>query len=97
MKVDDAIRLRPSSPQRQDDTFDGAVGCVVDTFQDNVGASQHRLEAHARLLRATVLQWTGVPVSVGIAPIKTLVKVANRTAKRDPASKGVCVLLTREA
>ena len=77
--------------------FDGAVGCVVDTFQDDVGASEHRLEAHARLLRATVLQWTGVPVSVGIAPIKTLVKVANRTSKRDPASEGVCVLLTREA
>jgi len=56
-----------------------------------------RLEAHARQLRATVLQWTGIPVSVGIAPTKTLAKVANRTAKKDPASGGVCVLLTREA
>jgi DNA polymerase V len=61
------------------------------------GGFEHRLEAHARLLRATVLQWTGIPVSVGIAPTKTLAKVANRTAKRDPASGGVCVLLTREA
>ena len=62
-----------------------------------LGGFEGRLEAHARLLRATVLQWTGIPVSVGIAPTKTLAKVANRTAKKDPASGGVCVLLTREA
>jgi DNA polymerase V len=36
-----------------------------------------RLESHARALRTTVLQWTGIPVSVGIAPTKTLAKVAN--------------------
>jgi DNA polymerase V len=41
-----------------------------------------RLVAHARSARATVLQWTGIPVSVGIAPTKTLAKVANRTAKK---------------
>ncbi len=40
-----------------------------------------RLEGHARQIRETVLQWTGIPVSVGIAPTKTLAKVANRTAK----------------
>ncbi len=56
-----------------------------------------RLEAHARTLRATVLQWTGVPVSVGIAPTKTLAKAANRMAKKDPASGGVALLLTEEA
>jgi DNA polymerase V len=61
------------------------------------GGFEHRLEAHARLLRATVLQWTGIPVSVGIAPTKTLAKVANRTAKRDLVLGGVCLLLTRDA
>ena len=44
-----------------------------------------------------MLQWTGIPVSVGIAPTKILAKVANRTAKKDLDSGGVCVLLTREA
>jgi DNA polymerase V len=29
-----------------------------------------QLEAHARALRAAVFQWTGIPVSVGIAPTK---------------------------
>ena len=56
-----------------------------------------RLEAHARTLRATVLQWTGIPVSVGIGPTKTLAKLANRTAKKDPDSGGVCLLLTEAA
>lgn len=55
---------------------------------------ENRLEEHARDLRATVLQWTGIPVSVGIAPTKTLAKVANRTAKKQPGRGGVCLLLT---
>jgi DNA polymerase V len=54
---------------------------------------ESRLEPHARKLRQTVLQWTGIPVSVGIAPTKTLAKVANRLAKKDAASGGVCCLL----
>lgn len=56
-----------------------------------------RLEAHAAALRRTVLQWTGIPVSVGIAPTKTLAKVANRLAKKDPVSGGVCALLSEDA
>ena len=54
-----------------------------------------RLEAHARALRATVLQWTGIPVSVGIAPTKTLAKVANRIAKKEPATRRRGLLLRR--
>lgn len=51
-------------------------------------------EGHARTLRETVGRKTGIPVCVGIAPTKTLAKVANRTAKKDPASGGVCFLDT---
>lgn len=43
----------------------------------------------AKRLRATVLRWTGIPVSVGIAPTKTLAKLASRTAKKNPANEGV--------
>ena len=55
-----------------------------------------RLEAHARDLRRTVMQWTGIPVSVGIAPTKILAKVANRFAKKDATAEGV-LILTDEA
>jgi DNA polymerase V len=51
------------------------------------------LEAHARSLRAMVLQWTGIPVSVGIAPSKTLAKVANHIAKKEQEHGGVVLLL----
>jgi DNA polymerase V len=54
---------------------------------------ESRLEAHAAELRRTVLQWTGIPVSVGVAPTKTLAKVANRFAKKDPHRDGVFIML----
>lgn len=41
-------------------------------------------------LRATALQWTGIPTCVGIGPTKTLAKLANRWAKSDRS--GVCDL-----
>jgi DNA polymerase V len=58
---------------------------------------EDRLESHAREMRATVYQWTGIPVSVGIAPSKTLAKIANRAAKKNPASGGVGVLMEQAA
>ena len=57
---------------------------------------ESRLDAHGRSLRATVLQWTGIPVSVGIGPTKTLAKLANRAAKKDLSSGGVLALLTED-
>ena len=47
-----------------------------------LGGFGTRLECHACALRRTVLQWTRIPVSVGIAPTKTLAKVANRRTRR---------------
>jgi DNA polymerase V len=38
---------------------------------------------YARRIRAKVLKCTGIPVSIGIAPSKTLAKVANEIAKSD--------------
>lgn len=35
-------------------------------------------------IKKTVKQWTGIPVSVGIANTKTLAKLANHLAKKDP-------------
>ncbi|HSK71560.1 MAG TPA: Y-family DNA polymerase [Pyrinomonadaceae bacterium] len=39
-------------------------------------------EAAAEQIRAKIKKWTGIPVSIGIAPNKTLAKIANRTAKK---------------
>ncbi len=48
-----------------------------------------QIENCAREIRRTVRQWTGIPVTVGLGPTKTLAKAANKLAKRMPDSKGV--------
>jgi len=44
---------------------------------------------YGRRIRETVKQWTGMPVSIGIAETKTLAKIANRIAKRSCKAAGV--------
>jgi DNA polymerase V len=45
-------------------------------------------------LRAQILQWTGIPVSIGVAPTKTLAKAAAEYAKKAPQTGGVYSLVT---
>jgi DNA polymerase V len=49
-------------------------------------------EAFARNFRAQIKKRTHIPTCVGIAPTKTLAKLANHLAKKDPAHGGVLVL-----
>ncbi len=44
--------------------------------------------ALGQAMARTVRQWTGIPVSVGIAPTKTLAKLANRLAKQGQSPDG---------
>ena len=77
-------------------TPDLEVYSIDEAFLGLVGF-ETRLDDHMRDLRRTVLQWTGIPVSIGIAPTKTLAKVANKAAKKDTASGGVRILMTEAA
>ena len=56
------------------------------------GFGHDQLLSHCRDLHCKVRQFTGIPVSVGVAPTRTLAKLANRAAKKVPAYRGVCVL-----
>jgi DNA polymerase V len=40
------------------------------------------LVEYCKTIRAKMLQWTGIPVSIGIGPSKVLAKVANHVAKK---------------
>jgi len=51
----------------------------------------------ARELRERVQRWVGIPTCVGIAPTKTLAKVANFMAKKRPQYRGVCDLRSASA
>lgn len=54
------------------------------------------LNAYGKKIVNTVTRGTGIPVSLGIAPTKTLAKAANRFAKKYPNYKGVCLIDTPE-
>ena len=43
-------------------------------------------------IKARIRDWTGLPVCVGFGPTKTLAKLANHLAKKNPVFKGVCDL-----
>lgn len=55
------------------------------------------LDAAARELRHTVEQWTGISVSVGVAPTKTLAKLANYLAKKNKQASGCVTVLATAA
>ncbi len=50
-----------------------------------------QIEKIALKIRETILQWTGLQVSIGIAPTKTLAKVANRFIKKDKIERGILI------
>lgn len=63
---------------------------IDEAFLDLSFIPQQILFDHGCHMKALVKQWTGIPVSVGIAPTKTLAKVANHMAKKHVS--GCCVL-----
>lgn len=48
-------------------------------------------------LRKTIFQWVGMQVSIGIAPTKTLAKLASERAKKDSSLNGVLLLNSAES
>ncbi|SFI13663.1 Y-family DNA polymerase [Modicisalibacter xianhensis] len=68
------------------------VYSIDEQFIDLSGLSTEALQGHAAELRQEVQRSTGIPVSIGVAPSRTLAKVATGIAKKQPVFKGVCVL-----
>jgi DNA polymerase V len=60
-----------------------------------LGLPSNFTEENARTLRAKVLQWTGIPVCIGIASTKLLAKLANRHAKKNKMLTGGVFDLSR--
>jgi DNA polymerase V len=73
------------------------VYSVDEAFLDLQLFANSDLERLAMAIRRTVEQWTGINVSIGIAPTKTLAKMANRLAKKDKLlTQCITVLDTQE-
>src|SRR4030095_16590993 len=73
-------------------TPDVEVYSIDEAFLQFATLPPHALMAYGQTMRATIQQWTGIPVSIGIASTKTLAKLANRLAKRSPEARGVVTL-----
>jgi DNA polymerase V len=69
---------------------------IDEAFLDMDGFYSLDYEDCAHYIRATIKNEIGIPVSVGVAPTKTLAKMANRWAKKHLREKGVYVVDTKE-
>jgi len=64
------------------------VYSIDECFLDLTGIPENLTEYCLGICR-TVKQYTGIPISIGIAPTKTLAKLANRIAKKDKSTGGI--------
>jgi DNA polymerase V len=58
------------------------VYSIDEAFIDLSNFLDSEVEKVGREIRETILQWTGIPTSIGIAKTKTLSKIANHIAKK---------------
>ncbi len=73
------------------------VYSVDEAFINLTCIPPEKLYEAALKMRETVEQWTGVAVSIGVAPTKVLSKIANHIAKKDKQqTQCITVLDTRE-
>ncbi len=73
------------------------VYSVDESFLDLSHIPGRDLHEFCLHLKKTVEEWTGIPVSIGVAPTKVLSKAANRLSKKDKqGTGGVIVADTKE-
>lgn len=69
---------------------------IDEIFADLTTLNYTNLTTLAQEMREAVMQCTGIPVSVGIAPTKTLAKMANDQAKKTGKARGFFIADTKE-
>lgn len=76
-------------------------GCVEVYSVDESFLDLHHIPAHeltnaTKEMKNIVEQWTGIKVSIGVAPTKVLSKVANRLSKKNKQETGCVMVLDTE-
>lgn len=72
------------------------VYSIDEAFLDLKGIDIDRLHEYGRSIVKTIRHDVGIPVSVGIAPTKTLAKVAAKLCKKYPKLEGACLMYREE-
>jgi DNA polymerase V len=75
--------LREYSPDQE-------VYSIDESFLDLTGFQSRDLIKYGQHMHKRILKWTGLPVCVGIGSTKTLAKLANHCAKKQPVFNSVC-------
>ncbi len=75
--------LADFSPQQE-------IYYIDECFLDLSGFKHLQYSDYGQHIRATIKQWIGLPVCVGIGASKTLAKLANHVAKKRAEYAGVC-------
>lgn len=88
-RVMETLRLMLGKPKVE-------VYSVDEAFVDLSGFTIDQIPSIAREIRETVEQWTGIKVSVGVAPTKVLAKLANRFSKKDKKHTGCVTVFDSE-
>lgn len=68
------------------------VYSIDESFLDFTGMDENRLDVLGREIARTVKRHTGIPVSIGIAPTKTLAKISSKLCKQYPRLEGCCYM-----
>ena len=67
---------------------------IDEAFLDLTGFPNNLVELFVKKIRNTILEWTGIPTSIGVATTKTLSKIANHIAKKEKS--GVVSLIDKK-
>ena len=62
---------------------DVEIYSIDEAFVKFSGFSGDEADKKCKEIIETVIKWTGIPISIGLAPTKSLAKVANRIAKKN--------------
>lgn len=65
---------------------------IDEAFLHLDGISPEKIPLMCRELVLKIRKWVGVPVSIGVAPTKTLAKIASHFAKKHKGYRGVCMI-----
>lgn len=69
-----------------------SIYSIDESFLDFTGMDESKLDELGHEIARTVKQHTGIPVSIGIAPTKTLAKIASKLCKQYPKLNGCCFM-----
>lgn len=72
------------------------VYSIDEAFLKLEGFEKFNLNQYTKEIHGKVKQWTGIPICIGVAPTKSLAKVANRIAKKYPNETGGVYIIDSE-